>query len=207
MKGQVERGTEPYTGIAALGSGRDAEIIRAFAKAIDARDDYTGRHSEHVADLMADLGGQLDFTEKEVNIAYFSGLVHDIGKIGVPESILNKPAKLTETEFSCIKCHPDVGADILAEIQGFEKISEAVRYHHERYDGKGYPYSMKGKKIPLLSRMLALCDAYDAMTTDRCYRQPVSAQSALLEIERLKGFQFDPELSRIFINLIEERNM
>lgn len=179
-------------------------VIQSFLKAIDARDKSTGQHSEQVGYLMVTFGKRLGLSEEDISLAYFSGVVHDIGKIGIPESILNKPTRLTDHEFACIRNHPAIGAEILSGISGFEKIIEVVRYHHERYDGKGYPYGLQGAEIPVLSRMLALCDAYDAMTTLRCYHQPVTPYRAIAEIEQLKGMQFDPELSGAFIDLILE---
>ena len=183
-----------------------ANVIKSFARAIDARDHYTGRHSEHVADLMADLANGLQLSAEQISLAYWSGLVHDIGKIGVPEHILLKPTRLTEAEFTLIKRHPDIGADLLSEISGLEIIAEAVRYHHERYDGAGYPAGLKGLQIPLLSRMLSLCDSYDAMTEVRCYRQPFTGDQALREIEQVSAMQFDPVLSKVFIKLKFQTN-
>ncbi|SDD46919.1 HD-GYP domain-containing protein [Sporomusa acidovorans] len=180
------------------------DIIRSFAKAIDARDTYTGKHSEHVANLMMEFAEFLGLPRTQVNLAYLSGVVHDIGKIGVPEDVLNKPAKLSKEEFTFIRRHPDIGANILAEISGFEKIAEAVRYHHERYDGMGYPEGVRGEDIPKFSRMLALCDSYDAMTSVRCYRKPFTINQALEEIKRGAGLQFDPVLSKKFIDLFQK---
>ena len=199
------KAVELYQSAGDFFSARQIGMIKALAKAIDANDNYTGKHSEHVAVLMAELGRSLDFSVEETSLAYFAGLVHDIGKIGVPESILKKPARLTEMEFAYIKRHPDVGADILGEIAGFEKIAEAIRYHHERYDGRGYPHALKGDNIPILSRMLTLCDAYDAMTTTRCYRSPVSKEAALKEIKELSGIQFDPVISGNFLEMIQSQ--
>lgn len=181
---------------------RELASFIKFAKAIDARDSYNGNHSERVAKLMMYFAERLALSREEINLAYLSGMMHDIGKIGVPESILNKPARLTKREFAFVKRHPDVGAEMLSEICGFEKIAEAVRYHHERYDGNGYPYRLKGQRIPFLSRMLALCDTYDAMTSIRCYREPFAFDRALGEIAQGIGTQFDPELSREFTSII-----
>ncbi len=177
-------------------------VIKSFAKAIDARDSYTGTHSEHVGELMLGFAEVLQLPQEQIHLAYLSGAVHDIGKIGIPESILNKSTQVTESEFAIIKGHSEIGADILTEINGFEMIADAVRYHHERYDGNGYPYGLKGQEIPLLSRMLSLCDCYDAMTTTRCYRQPFTSERALREIEQVSGRQFDTEMSRKFIDFI-----
>ncbi|MDF2499726.1 MAG: metal dependent phosphohydrolase [Anaerosporomusa subterranea] len=173
-----------------------------FAKAIDDRNSCNGQHSEQVAKLMVCFAERLALSREEINLAYLSGMMHDIGKIGVPEIILNKPAQLTKSEFAVIKRHPDVGADLLSGISGFEKIADAVRYHHERYDGKGYPYGLQGQRIPFMSRMLALCDSYAAMTTIRCYREPFTSDRALGEIAQLSGTQFDPEISREFTSIV-----
>lgn len=181
-------------------------VISALAKAIDARDHYTGNHSKNVAQLMADFAVFQGLSGEEVHLAYLLGIVHDIGKIGVPEAILNKPTWLEEHEFAFIKRHPDIGAAILSEISGFEEIALIVRSHHERYDGTGYPQGLYRNNIPLLSRMLAICDAYDAMTSLRCYRQPFSSKKAVQEIEKGGGFQFDPELSRRFVSFQLKRN-
>lgn len=184
--------------------GISVSVIKSFAKAIDARDDYTGKHSEHVAKLMVDFAEYLRLNEEEVSLAYLSGMVHDIGKVGIPEKILNKPTRLEQHEFAFIKRHPDLGADILSEIDELEEIAEVVRYHHERYDGKGYPYGFQGINIPPMSRMLALCDSYDAMTTVRCYRKPFTPARALQEIEQASGTQFDPYLGKRFISFISK---
>lgn len=184
--------------------GISVSVIKSFAKAIDARDDYTGKHSEHVAKLMVDFAEYLGLNEDEVSLAYLSGMVHDIGKVGVPEKILNKPTRLDEHEFAFIKRHPDLGAEILSEINELEEIAEVVRYHHERYDGTGYPKGLQGNRIPLMSRMLALCDSYDAMTTVRCYRKSFAPARALQEIEKASGTQFDPNFSKAFISFLSE---
>lgn len=147
----------------------------------------------------------LGLAEEDVTQAYVVGLVHDIGKIGIPETILNKPSKLSKEEFDVIRKHPAIGADILAEISKFAQIAEIVRCHHENYDGSGYPSGLQGKAIPLMSRMMALCDSYDAMTTIRCYREPITPHKALEEIQRASGGQYDPELSRAFIDFMLSR--
>lgn len=177
-------------------------VIKSFSKAIDARDKVTGKHSKNVAILMMNFSKYLGFSQQVTYLAYLSGMAHDIGKIGVPDRILNKPAKLENHEFDFIKRHPDIGADILAEIDQFKAIVPAVRYHHEWYDGTGYSHGLQGLTIPLLSRMLALCDSYDAMTTERCYRKIFAPARAFQEIEQGSGTQFDPELSKLFIAFI-----
>ncbi|QJW48810.1 HD domain-containing protein [bacterium BFN5] len=120
--------------------------------------------------------------------------------------ILNKPGRLTSEEFAIIQEHPNIGASILDNINGFEDIASAVRCHHERYDGTGYPNQVSGDQIPLFSRMLAVCDTFDAMTSARCYRQPFSEQEAVMEIRRCSGSQFDPEISEAFIEMLYYRD-
>lgn len=178
------------------------DIIRAFCKAIGIRDAYTKQHSEHVATLMVELAEYMKLPAEAVTTAYLTGIVHDVGKIGVPEKILNKPGRLTAEEYEFVKRHSTRGADILTDIPGFGTIAGIVRYHHERFDGLGYPAGLKGEKIPLFSRMMSVCDAYDAMTSARCYREPLTVEQALGELSRCTGTQFDPAISDQFIQFI-----
>ena len=179
-------------------------IIKAFARAIGSRDVYTLTHEENVAKLMSGLGEYLDLSASDISTAYLVGLVHDVGKLGIPEPVLNKPDKLTPEEYALIQRHSVIGADILKEVEGFDDISCIVRFHHERFDGAGYPNGLQGQNIPLLSRMLAVCDAYDAMTSSRCYRLPLGRENALAEVERCAGTQFDPDISRMFVQYARE---
>lgn len=185
----------------------NVSIIKAFCRAIGIRDEYTKQHSENVAGLMVELAEFMKLPREAVTISYLAGIVHDVGKIGVPERILNKPGRLTNMEYESVKRHAIKGADILSDIDGFEAIASIVRHHHERYDGTGYPTGLAGDYIPLYSRMLSVCDAYDAMTTERCYRAPYSAEQAIHEINRCAGTQFDPEISRAFVGLITSAKM
>jgi putative nucleotidyltransferase with HDIG domain len=181
-------------------------IIKAFCKAIGVRDMCTMKHSENVAALIVGLSEYMKLSANEVTIAYLAGIVHDVGKIGISEGILNKTSRLTEAEYEIIKRHPSKGADILQEMDEFVVIAEIVRHHHERYDGRGYPSGLKGERIPMISRMLTICDAYDAMTSVRCYCSPHSMEEALLEIKNCAGMQFDPEISIMFIDFIRKCN-
>jgi HD-GYP domain-containing protein (c-di-GMP phosphodiesterase class II) len=181
-------------------------IIKAFCKAIGVRDMYTMQHSENVAALIVGLTEYMKLSASEVTMAYLAGIVHDVGKIGISEEILNKPSRLTEAEYEIIKRHPSKGADILQEVEEFAALAQIVRHHHERYDGKGYPLGLQGESIPWISRMLTICDAYDAMTSMRCYCEPHSIEEALIEIKECAGRQFDPFLSGIFIDFIRECN-
>ncbi|EIW15825.1 MULTISPECIES: HD domain-containing phosphohydrolase [Pelosinus] len=181
-------------------------IIKAFCKAIGVRDIYTMQHSENVAALLVGLTEYMRLSDSEVTMAYLAGIVHDVGKIGISEEILNKPGRLTEVEYEIVKRHPSKGADILQEVDEFATLAHIVRHHHERYDGKGYPNGLQEEAIPRISRMLTICDAYDAMTSVRCYCSPHSVEEALEEIKKCAGGQFDPELSSIFIDFIRECN-
>ncbi|MBP2634612.1 MAG: Cyclic di-GMP phosphodieSPTERase [Firmicutes bacterium] len=181
--------------------------IQTFCQAIGERDSYTMKHSMKVAGLMAGFAEYVELPGDDVTLAYLIGIVHDIGKVGVPSHILNKAGRLTAEEFSVIKQHPDIGARLLAKMDGLEKVAEVVRHHHERYDGTGYGQGLAGEEIPFFSRMLSLCDAFDAMTSSRCYRwKPLSTNSALEEIASCAGTQFDPELSRDFADFIKAQS-
>jgi putative nucleotidyltransferase with HDIG domain len=181
-------------------------VIQTFCRVIGERDSYTIEHSKNVARLMAGFAEYVELSVEDVTMAYVVGIVHDVGKVSVPDHILNKAERLTEEEFAIIKQHPEVGASILAEVDGLEKVAEIVRHHHERYDGQGYGTGLTGEQIPFFSRMLAVCDSFDAMTTVRCYRrQPLSVSKALAEIADCSGSQFDPTISRWFIDFIARR--
>ncbi|MEO0205385.1 MAG: HD-GYP domain-containing protein, partial [candidate division WOR-3 bacterium] len=148
---------------------------------------------------------RIGFTDGRKKILYWAGLLHDIGKIGISESILNKPGQLDEFEFSEIRRHPVEGAKMLEPIQGLTKIVPIIRHHHENYDGTGYPDGLKAEKIPLESRILAVCDVYDAMTTIRSYRKPFSKQEALMAIKSFSGKRLDPELVEVFIKMMKSK--
>ena len=178
--------------------------LYGMAKIMDARDPYTSQHSTRVTSLAVMLADFLGLGEADRDILYISSNLHDIGKVGIPDSILLKPSSLTEEEFAVIKKHPDIGADILKSISIMQRETEIIRYHHERYDGKGYPAGLKGDEIPLLSRIIALADAFDAMTSERPYRSALSKEEAILEINRCKGTQFDPFLAESFIKIIDK---
>ncbi len=181
------------------------EAMEDFCRQVYYRDPYTSMHAEHVADLMAGLASQMAMSSDEISLAYIVGLSHDIGKIKTPGDILTKPGRLTDQEFAIMKKHAEDGADMLAAVDGAEAFVPIMRHHHERFDGRGYPDGLKGEEIPLFSRMLAVCDTFDAMTTHRCYRQPVSLGECLDEIKRCSGTQFDPGVCKAFIEFIRER--
>ena len=179
--------------------------IAALAGAIDARDSYTIGHSRRVTLFALQIAQAIGFDdERQEKLEYMSTL-HDIGKIGIPDSILNKEGPLTEAEANVMKNHVSIGANILKNIIDFEDIYMGVLYHHERYDGKGYIFGLKGEEIPLEARIIALADAYDAMTSNRPYRSRFSHQEAIAEIKYCAGSQFDPRLAEVFIGLYKER--
>lgn len=178
-------------------------ILDSAVNAIEAKDVYTKGHSDRVAGLAQLIAERMDlpYSEKEVAQA---GLLHDIGKIGISERILTKPGSLTDEEYQIIKSHPEKGAQILEPLVMFKKSAAAVRHHHERYDGKGYPDGLAGEEIPLLARVIAVSDAFDAMTSDRPYRKAFSYDIARQKILSASGTQFDPTVVEAF-NSIEEK--
>jgi len=175
--------------------------LHALTSAIDAKDSYTHGHTERVAKLAYLLAEASGLDAETTERVYISGLVHDVGKIGVPEAVLCKPGKLTDDEFAMIKMHPEIGARILQDIRQMEDLLPGVLYHHERWDGNGYPKGLAGCDIPLFGRLIGLADAFDAMISTRTYRSAMKLEDVLAEIERCKGQQFDPELADIFLTL------
>ena len=179
-------------------------VVRALAAAIDAKDEYTKGHSSRVALYSKMIAERFGFNEDEQNEIYMVGLLHDVGKIGVPDGVINKPSKLTEEEFELIKKHPVIGNDILRTIKGREKLCAGARSHHERYDGKGYPDGLSGMDIPEEARIIAVADAYDAMTSRRSYREALPQKKVREEIEKGIGTQFDPDFAEVMIEMIDE---
>ncbi|MGB9721589.1 MAG: GAF and HD-GYP domain-containing protein [bacterium] len=181
------------------------ETIRALVLAMEAKDSYTRGHSERVTELAMRLADTMGLTDGRKRRIYWAGLLHDIGKIAISESILNKPGQLDEFEFSEIKRHPVEGAKMLEPIQGLTEIVPVIRHHHENFDGSGYPDGLKAEQIPLESRILAVCDVYDAMTTIRSYRQPFSNEGALSAIKSFSGTRLDPEIVRVFVRMMQSK--
>jgi len=173
--------------------------VTALAYALEAKDEYTSGHSQRVAEISVAMGKELSMSRDGIEKIRLAGLIHDIGKIGVRESVLNKPSGLTEEEFQHVKYHPEIGEHILNPIVDDEEILMTVRHHHEHYDGTGYPDRLKGESIPLGARILAVADSYDAMTSERPYRKAMSAETACAEVERGKGTQFDPGAADAFL--------
>jgi HD-GYP domain-containing protein (c-di-GMP phosphodiesterase class II) len=177
------------------------EIVEALTAALDAKHPYTGGHSERVANISTWIADQMGLPDQIKNLVHVAGHLHDIGKIGVPDCVLLKPGKLTDAEFCMIKDHPQTGYDILNKVKILRPIAHAVRYHHERWDGMGYPQGLVGESIPLVSRIIAVADAYDAMTSRRPYRPPLAHQVAVSELQRCSGSQFDPSVVEAFLCL------
>ena len=179
-------------------------IIRALAYTIDAKDRYTIGHSQRVADYSLAIAKRMGKTEKEQETIYYSALLHDVGKIRVPEEIINKPGKLTDEEFEQIQIHTVSGYHILKDIHENVEISYGAKYHHERYNGKGYPNGLEGKNIPEIARIIGVADAYDAMASNRSYRGALPQDVVREEIEKGRGEQFDPEIADIMLQMIDE---
>lgn len=180
------------------------EVMEALAHTIDAKDEYTKGHSVRVARYSRMLAERLGLSAKDCENAYYMALLHDIGKIGVPNSIINSPSKLTDEEYAVIKTHPVVGYDILAEVKSRPDLSIGARWHHERFDGKGYPDGKKGEDIPFLARVIAVADSYDAMTSNRSYRKYMLQDAVRSEIEKNIGTQFDPDVAKCMLSIIDE---
>lgn len=180
------------------------QAIMTVANTVDAKDDYTKGHSMRVAAYSEILAQRLGWSEEDIQNIYYVAMLHDVGKIGVPDAVLNKPFKLTDLEFRLIKGHTIMGAEILKDFKMFPNVSIGAKYHHERYDGKGYPEGLKGESIPLVARVIGLVDSYDAMTSNRVYRRRLNDNIVMEELERGKGSQWDPELVDIFVRLVKE---
>jgi response regulator RpfG family c-di-GMP phosphodiesterase/signal transduction histidine kinase len=175
--------------------------VKSLASAIDAKDEYTRHHSTRVTDFSMKIAAKMGFSEKEIGDLELAALLHDVGKIAVPESILNKPGKLTKEEFELIKEHPVRGEAILSPVIELKEISRVVRAHHERYDGTGYPDRLKGREIPLGARIMTIADTYDSITSERPYRKAASHRYAVKEIIACSGTQFDPEVVENFLEI------
>jgi putative nucleotidyltransferase with HDIG domain len=181
----------------------------SLAKSLDARDPYTAYHSRHVAAYGSKIAAELGFPKRDQEGVYLGGLLHDIGKIATPEAILHKEGALTNEEFEQIKKHPVDGFEIVQNIDRLNQlgVTDMIRHHHEKVNGKGYPDRLQGEQIPLSARILCVSDAFDAMTTNRSYRQKLSPDSAVQELERHAGTQFDPSVVKAFIHVLRREGV
>jgi len=187
--------------------GNYFSTIQALAAAIDAKDPYTHGHSARVAEYAIAAAKELDMTMAEMEVIQAAAYLHDVGKIGIPEPILTKPGKLTDEEYEIIKTHPEISARIISPVNFQGEVVSIVRHHHERVDGHGYPDMVRGDKIPLEARILAVADSFDAMISVRPYRPPRSLEDAKMELIRCSGTQFDKEIVRAFIKAVNKTQL
>lgn len=180
------------------------ETVKAFVETIEAKDSYTRGHSENVTKYAMIISDKLGFSEEDKGVLRTAGLLHDIGKIGIREGILNKPSSLNDEEYNVIKTHPEIGIKIIGRVPKLKKVVPIVLHHHERYDGRGYSAGLKGEEIPLGARILAVADSFDAMTSARPYRSALSFREAVKELKKNTGKQFDPYIVEVFLSALEE---
>ncbi len=179
------------------------ESIQTLRYTVEARDEYTRGHSDRVSEYSVIIGKKMELSDKDIKTLKIGGLFHDIGKIGVPDSILLKESKLTDDEYSQIKNHPSIGAHILSTATIFQDIIPIVKHHHEKFNGTGYPGKLVGEEIPFLARITAVADSFDAMTSKRTYRDSLPMDIVRNEIERCKGTQFDPKIADVFLSILD----
>lgn len=176
------------------------EIIECITCALDAKDPYTANHSLRVSNMVEKICRLIGLGDKDTEEIHIAAHLHDIGKIGVPDAILNKAGKLTEEEWKIMREHPKIGAQILSKSIRLENISKIVLYHHEQYNGKGYPEGIKGKNIPLGARIISICDFIDAMSTDRSYRKAFDLEYCYKEVQKQLGIMYDPDIGIYVLN-------
>ncbi|PKN04727.1 MAG: hypothetical protein CVU74_05410, partial [Deltaproteobacteria bacterium HGW-Deltaproteobacteria-9] len=179
-------------------------ILIALTRTIDAKSPWTAGHSERVTRFTEAIGRGLCLNDDQMRVLSISAILHDIGKIAVPEQILDKPAKLTAEEFDIVRKHPHAGADIISSIPSYDAILTGIMYHHERWDGTGYPEGLQGEDIPLFARIICVADVYDALTADRPYRKAWSSNQTMQFLEEEKGKMFDPELVDVFQGVVRD---
>jgi putative two-component system response regulator len=179
-------------------------VVESLADAIDAKDNYTKGHSGRVAIYSKEIGKRFGYDEKRQERIFMMALLHDVGKIGVPDEVINKPGRLTDEEFASIKKHPGIGGKILGNIKEMPELASGAKWHHERYDGSGYPEGISGDAIPEEARIIAVADAYDAMTSNRSYRGALPQETVRGEIAKGKGSQFDPKFADIMLEMIDD---
>lgn len=178
--------------------------MKSLAQALEARDTYTKGHSERVTRYAVAIAKEMELDARTQKVIYYAGMLHDIGKIGISDAILQKRVKLSDEEWETIRNHPMFGDNILGPIKFLNDAQKVVLRHHERYDGSGYPGHLKGEEIPLEARIVAVADSFDAMTSDRPYRKALSRDVAVAEIRSASGGQFDPRVVEAFLAIVEE---
>lgn len=183
------------------------QMMQTLSTTIEAKDEYTRGHSHRVAEYAVLIAEELGWDKKEIRNLRNAAHLYDIGRIGIPDSILNKPTRLTEEEYAVIKEHTIIGAEILKNITLIDHVKEVARSHHERYDGKGYPDGLKGEEIPLYARIIAIADSYDAMKSRKIYRNPLADEIIYNEILQSRGKQFDPDIADVFLKLLDENRV
>jgi HD-GYP domain-containing protein (c-di-GMP phosphodiesterase class II) len=181
--------------------------IRSIVEAVDAKDPYTRGHSGRVEEYSLLIGEALNMERDELKDLSVSAILHDVGKIGVPDKILGKRGRLNEAEFKYMKRHPAFGAAIIEPIAKLKDLSPNILYHHEQYDGNGYPKGLRSERIPLYARIIGIADSFDAITTDRPYRKRSSMAKGLREVERKSGSQFDPKLAKVFVKVFRQKKL
>lgn len=173
------------------------EFVECITSALDARDPYTGKHSERVSDMACMISELMGLSEDETREIHIAGHLHDIGKIGIPDKVLLKESGLDDEEWKLMKQHPQIGADILSKSPHFARLAAIILHHHERWDGKGYPFGAKGEEIPIGARIIAVCDSIDAMASKRAYRNALPLSVCKEEIEKNTGIMYDPGVVKI----------
>ena len=176
------------------------ELVECITSALDARDPYTGDHSRRVSDMACFLCRKLGMDENEIQEIHIAGHLHDIGKIGIPDRVLLKEGRLDDEEWQLMKKHPEIGAKIMSRSEHFTRIAAILLHHHERWDGRGYPFGAKGEEIPLGSRIIAVCDSIDAMASKRSYRNALPMETVRSEIEKNIGIMYDPQIARLALD-------
>jgi len=183
------------------------DMVDALSRALEAKSAHMCGHSERVAELSLIMAQQIGLSRIEQERIHIGAHLHDIGKIGIPDDILNKPGKLTDREFAIICQHPEIGSDIVSKVKVFRAVVDIVRHHHERFDGKGYPDKLHGTEISLGARIVSVADAFDAMISMRSYRPPLTVSEAMAEMERCRGSQFDPAIVDVLKRLVNNKEL
>lgn len=183
------------------------EVVDALAAAVDAKDSYTCGHSERVAEISLAIAKEMKLSHEEQYLIHIGAHLHDVGKIGIPDAVISKPGRLTNEEFTLVKEHPIIGYHIVSKVKILQTVSLIVRHHHERIDGGGYPDGLAGETIPLGARIVAVADAFDAMTTTRTYKVSMSIPEALQELINCSGTQFDRDVVEVFVKIMKKGNL